>query len=257
MDAGSMINMVFNVGIAIVVLGVIVGGILLSRRQQSQAAAGQGPYAEAAQALSRALTTRLGYVSAAAETGGRGYGGQAARTKMVRTVGTRPLSWTSETLSTGRSVRVALAWELTLASPARVPLHVASAQLAGLMGSATDAMLSRSRSFRPRYSVAIPVAAPQLASKLVAYSEPGYEAAASAVLADPTLQQMLAQLTHIDLVVESGAVRLEDPFQENLTALMGGPMNMLKMLTPDGIERTVWMHDAIGQLLTRAADLTS
>ena len=155
MDAGSVITMVFDVGLAVVVLGVIIGGILLSRRQQSHAAAGQGPYAGAAQALSRAPTTRLGYVSSATETGGRGYGGQAARTKMVRTVGTCPLSWTSEAPSTGHSVRMAFSWDSTLATPARVPLHVAPARLVGLTGSATDAVTNRTRSFRPRYSVAI------------------------------------------------------------------------------------------------------
>ena len=115
--------------------------------------------------------------------------------------------------------------------------------------------MRRSRTVKPAYPSAVPVASGPLAGRLLAYTAPGFEAAAAALLNDAELGAILSQLSLVDLRIEPNAVRFDDPFQENLTALMGGPMGMMNAFTPSGIERTVWLHDALARALTRVADL--
>lgn len=111
MDAGQAVEWFFNALGALLVAGVVIIGVILSKRSAKVAAAGGGAHADAARSMSETLA-RLGYVAVHGDNGGPGVSGQVARTSFARPVGGRRLHWTSETLSTGTTMRVSTRWVL-------------------------------------------------------------------------------------------------------------------------------------------------
>ena len=256
MDIGTLLNLAVTLVGALVVGGVLVGAVLMNKHAAGVASRGGGPLASGAAALSAAMTQRLGY-AAQGDPAAQAADLAAHRMHMVRSVSGRSLHWMSETQASAGATRVSMSWQIPLGTPARVPLHVVSSRRGGVAEWGKDAMLSRSRSFQPRYSVALTPRDPATAAKLVAYTEPGYEAAAHAVLEDPELSRWLVGLAFVDLRVEPGVVRFDDPFQEALLAPLGGPLAAMRMLTPEGIEVVVGFHTALGAGLCRLAERVS
>ena len=255
MDLGQVMNLVVTAVGALVVLGVVAGAFFFSKAQGGIAAAGGGPVADGARALSDALSQRLGYTSiveGSLATVTRP--GETARTHMVRSVAGRTLDWASETTMGSSSYATSMRWSVRLGSPARIPLHLAHARLAGVGVKVADAMMSRRRVFQPRYPTPVSLAGTMLADGFVAYTMPGYEGMVAQLLSDPGLATSIAALPHVDVVIEPGLVSLDDGFQEGLATLLGGPTNLMRMFTPEGIERVVWLHQAIAEALCRLAD---
>lgn len=250
----GLIELIFTgLGFVVFVIVVIVA-VSASKKGAVAAAAGEGPYAAGAKAMSDALAG-LGYVQVPGAAGGTGIEGDAATTAMQRTVEGRTLRWTSSTLRTGTgATQVSMRWTLGMQTPATVPFHVASASLGALTGHAKDALMGRTRRFSPRYPAVVPLQGTALDGQLCAFSPPGYEATVAERLQEPALLAALAVLSHVDLHVDGDAVHFDDPFQDVLMTLMGGPLGMMQLFQPAGLQKLVWMHEAIAQALCRAAD---
>ncbi len=242
-----MVEWFFNALGALLVAAVMGVGFVISKRSAKLAAAGGGAYSDAARAMGDALA-RLGYAAVPGDHGGPGVGGQVARTSYTRPVGNRRLHWTSETLSTGTSMRVSMRWSLPLERPAPFPFQVVSADLVSTTGRVRDAALGRSRAFTPAFPVEVPL---PFAGPLRAFTTAGHEQQVLQRFEDEGLVADLAALPHVNLVVDETQALFDDPFQDALTGLLGGPLGMRNLLTPQGIERMTWLHESIARLLAR------
>ena len=109
------------------------------------------------------------------------------------------------------------------------------------------------RQVQPRYAAPVPMDNPALASKLVAYTAPGFEPQARALLSDPALSAMLGHLPYVDAAIEATRVVFNDPYQEAFTAIVGP---VAQAYTPQGIEKVVWLHQTLGGVLQRLAELS-
>ncbi len=252
---------VFFSGIGVLIaVAIIGGGFFMMNRMQKAGASFMPGGPDGARALTHALTSRLGYVSqqgTSQDPAADIRAGKTARTHMQRHVQGFAIDWVSETTYRGTSTSVMTAWSVKLAHPARIPLQIASASLGSIAQGAGDFLMSKSRSWAPRFTIETKTGDEALDRAVQIFTEPGFEVHVQRLLRDPTIRQLLVQLPFVDIVATDRSVTLQDPFQELLTRLMGGPMGMIQMLTPQGIEKQVWMHDAVATLLVAVARATS
>lgn len=239
---GLLIQLVFAFIFFLIAVAVGVGSYIATRPKHPLGGGGQALPWNGTIALWTAMTQRLRYVTRLFNPGPAGSPtGFPARAHMTRELGGRMLHWVTESQAVGQSLQTSMRWELALAAPARIPLHIASAQAGVPM----------------RYPVAVPVDNPSLSTRVVASTVPGFESYARAILADPALASLLVHLPFVDLFVEQGRILCLDPQQRVVASLVGGPLTTTHMLGPEGIERIVWLHETVASILCLLADRTA
>ncbi len=259
MESGSIELFVNAIGVTIAI-AIVGGGFFFMSRMQKAGVSFLPGGQQGVQSFEHAMTSRLGYASqpdASKDPAADIRAGKPARTHMQRHVQGRVVDWASETQYQGTSTSVTNAWSVQLPAGARIPLHVSSASLGSIAKGAGDFMTSRRRTWAPRFAAETKTGDEALDRAVRIFTQPGYESQVQQLLSDPTIRNLLLQLPFVDVVVEGNSVSLQDPFQELLTKLMGGPMGMMQMLTPQGIEKQVWMHDAVATLLVAIAGKVS
>jgi hypothetical protein len=255
MESG-MIELAFTVIGLLIAVAIVGGGLFFVSRMQKAGVSFMPGGQQGVASFEHALTSRLGYVSqpdASKDPAADMRAGKTVRSHMQRQVQGRVVDWVSDTQYHGTSTSVMSAWSVELPASARISLQVSSASLGSVSQGAGDFMTSKRRSWSPRFAAETKTGDEALDRALRIFTQPGYELQAQQLLSDPTIRQILLQLPFVDVVVEGGVVSLQDPFQELLTKLMGGPMGMMQLLTPQGIEKQVWMHDAVATLLVTIA----
>jgi len=241
--------------VALVMLVVVGGGIawvLRSGVLNNMGALGGNP-AAIAQALTDLYSQRLGYVTVSAPDPRQAVAaGQPARTHMVRRLPEGEIHYESSTEYLGTSTRVSCAWTARVGRPMRVAFQVVNASLAGgAAGAAGDFVMGRSRAFQPAFPQRIASGDAAFDARYALFAPDA--GAALAVVMAPEVRSLLDALPVVNVRTTADSVVLDDPFQEMLLGLMGGPMGMAQIATPQGLERQAFLHDTVAQLLLRVS----
>lgn len=249
-----MIETLFGVVVLAAVLGVAVW---FSKRQGAMAlAAGARLSGVDPRALSRMMLERTGFQHAAML--GAPLDAQVEHSMRLAAQGAHPLhliraadgfelhfeQHAAQTPS--GAVAMSARW-WTPARP-RLGLHLVERRFAGLGQAVINAATSLSRSFTPRFAHEVALD-PELAQRFRAWSND--PAAAQSVLAQPSLRAALTALRSVELVIDAGAVALDDPMMENLTG--GGPAHAMLTMGAEGLLAAQVSGHAAAANLIRAA----
>jgi hypothetical protein len=246
----------------VVVLGGVIAFYVFYLKKMKQGGMSMFGGQSQTQAIERveAMYGRLGYKSLIQDTAeqiqAKQKAGKPTETHMVRQLGPYELHYQSSTQYSGSGYSMSLCWRLPLANQARVGIHIADKSVADTSKRvARDFMTSQDTKWSAAYRDSFDSGDAQLDKRFRFFATD--VRAAQALLGDQELRTMLLSLPFVDVAVHSSEVIFNDPAQKALTAAMGGPFGMMKMLTDEGVQIQERLHNNVGALLGRLAGMTA
>ncbi len=171
--------------------------------------------------------------------------GPTATTHQIREFEGRNIHYRSSTRPAGTGIEVALTWSLTRETPVGRGIHIVERGVAsGLQRTVQDMAMNRTRKFEPLFSTAVEVGDPELDKRFTFYAE---DPAAAARIRE--LKAELLALPYVEVFAKGSEIVFNDPFQQALLAVMGGPMGMMAITSPEGIAKQVKLHNGVAALL--------
>ena len=246
-----------------IVLVAIAGGawLFFFRKRmgslQSSLGGGMGSQQEGMRKMSALFKNTLEYRTVSTQTPEQmaeaASKGKTVETHMVRSFEGCEIHYRSATSYGTTESKMSLSWSVPPTGPLLHGLHIAEASLAD-KGSrlAKEMMTNVSVDWKPAYKQEIKTNDPELDERFrffVADPEEAME-----VLGNARLKPLLLAIPHIDLQVGEEGSSLNDPLQTSLAKLLGGRMEMMQVMTDQGIAVQEKLHNDVAALLSFTAE---
>jgi len=163
----------------------------------------------------------------------------------------------TETGLTGSTTSSSYGWSVPLPQQPRILLQIAEKSLRGFRKGLNEAFSNSERCWNQQYQHEVQTGDPEFDSRFNVYSD--NPAAAYQALGAPGLKPLLLQCTEVDLTVYPDQIRIADPSQKNITAVMGGMVGGMALATNPAkmMELAIPIHDHMAQLLATTYQATA